>query len=223
MKIAIASAAAGVMVVVFGGASIANAVDSGQQYTGCLKNGTLTNVAPGTTPSAKCLTGATQITWSAQGPQGIQGIQGIQGLQGIQGEQGPAGTVATSDVYLATEEGGSYNSFGTTYSIEKALPAGDYRLEGLFSARTRNSVYPTQVTCYLAKGDGPYTYAVVTVSLDKLSGASVIGADEQGQINSVIHSDGQTRTLMYCFLAYESTAAYNLSVIATPVGTAHIL
>lgn len=79
-----------------GGMSAATAADDDQPYTGCLKNGTLSNVAIGTAPSARCPTGADQITWSEQGMQGEPGIQGEQGPQGEQGLAGTPGGVAPS-------------------------------------------------------------------------------------------------------------------------------
>jgi hypothetical protein len=111
------------------GFSAANAADGGQQYTGCLKNGTLSNVAIGTAPSAKCPTGANQITWSEQGPQGVPGIQGE---QGVQGEPGPAGEAVTN-IWFGSQQPtliflNEDNPEAAIVSVD--VPAGSYRVDG---------------------------------------------------------------------------------------------
>lgn len=60
-------------------------------YAGCLKNGTLSNVAVGTAPFGSCPNGASTITWSQQGPQGIPGPSGPTGPSGPPGSPGPSG------------------------------------------------------------------------------------------------------------------------------------
>ena len=71
---------------------IAGAATQSGQFTGCLKNGLLTNVANDSdTPTAPCSKGSTQITWSATGPTGSQGPQGLKGDTGATGPQGPQG------------------------------------------------------------------------------------------------------------------------------------
>ena len=71
---------------------IAGAATQSGQFTGCLKNGLLTNVANDSdTPTAPCSKGSTQITWSATGPTGSQGPQGLKGDTGATGPQGLKG------------------------------------------------------------------------------------------------------------------------------------
>ena len=121
------------------GVTVANAAaDGGQQYTGCLKNGTLSNVAIGTAPSARCPTGATQITWSEQGPEGPQGEPGPQGEQGEQGEPGPAGEAVTN-IWFGSQQPrliflNENNPEAAIVTVD--VPAGSYRVDGGLVAYT---------------------------------------------------------------------------------------
>ena len=86
--------------------------DAGDVYTGCLKDGKISEVAVGAAPANPCAKKSALITWNAEGPSGPQGEpgpvgppgedglpgadgqdgeQGPPGEQGIQGEQGPPG------------------------------------------------------------------------------------------------------------------------------------
>jgi len=60
----------------FAGVAIATPSPSGQQYTGCLIYGSLTNVAIGPSPMHACQRGAIQISWNQTGPQGVPGSSG---------------------------------------------------------------------------------------------------------------------------------------------------
>ena len=121
------------------GVTVANAAaDGGQQYTGCLKNGTLSNVAIGTAPTGKCPTGATQITWSEQGPEGPQGEPGPQGEQGEQGEPGPAGEAVTN-IWFGSQQPrliflNENNPEAAIVTVD--VPAGSYRVDGGLVAYT---------------------------------------------------------------------------------------
>ena len=91
-----ASFAAGALlsaVVVLGaGYAYAAGTATNNQYTGCLQNGTIVNVAiSATTPAKACAKPAVQISWSESGPQGAQGIPGIPGPKGDTGAAGPKG------------------------------------------------------------------------------------------------------------------------------------
>lgn len=67
--------------------------DSNQQYTGCLKNGNLTQVALGSVPDSPCKSGSAQISWSQTGPAGPAGPAGAIGPQGPAGADGAPGAV----------------------------------------------------------------------------------------------------------------------------------
>ena len=72
--------AALVLAVVGIGIGIASGQASGNTYTGCLKNGTLTKVAIGTEPTSPCSGSATEIRWNEVGPQGLPGEPGADGV-----------------------------------------------------------------------------------------------------------------------------------------------
>jgi len=59
-----------------------------RQYTGCLKNGKITNVAIGEQPLAPCDSTETEVSWNQTGPQGPQGVPGPAGPQGPSGMSG---------------------------------------------------------------------------------------------------------------------------------------
>jgi hypothetical protein len=84
-------ALAAMVVVVGAGYGYAAMMDTNQVYTGCLQNGTINNVAIGSTPTKSCPPNATQIGWSQTGPQGPLGPQGPQGPKGDTGATGPQG------------------------------------------------------------------------------------------------------------------------------------
>lgn len=101
------SSGAVAMAVIAG--SVVYASGSPTQFTGCLRDGTLRQVAVGTSPLKPCDRGSTQITWSQTGPagpagpagpsgqpgtdgiDGAAGPEGPEGPQGVPGEQGPEG------------------------------------------------------------------------------------------------------------------------------------
>jgi hypothetical protein len=58
------------------GIGIASGQTSGNTYTACLKNGTLTKVAIGTDPASPCVGGATAVSWNEQGQDGEDGQDG---------------------------------------------------------------------------------------------------------------------------------------------------
>lgn len=74
--------------------SVVYGADAPMQFTGCLKDGVLSNVAVGGNPTRPCVKPYMEISWSQAGPAGPRGLQGEQGLSGEpgpQGEQGPTG------------------------------------------------------------------------------------------------------------------------------------
>jgi len=115
-------------------------------FTGCLAEkttakGALYNVAVGAAPTAPCVKGDGQITFSnAQGPQGITGDKGDQGIQGIQGPTGPGGI---SGYQVVTD-------INTRPSAQTAMfaacPAGKVVVGGVYllvSGDTINGLFPT--------------------------------------------------------------------------------
>lgn len=70
---------AAVAVVVAAGFGYAAVAADNQTYTGCLQNGSLTNIAIGETPFKDCPKNATEISWSQTGPPGLDGQDGAPG------------------------------------------------------------------------------------------------------------------------------------------------
>jgi hypothetical protein len=56
------------------GIGIASGQTSGNTFTGCLKNGTLTKVNIGNAPTSPCVGGATQVSWNEEGQPGQDGV-----------------------------------------------------------------------------------------------------------------------------------------------------
>ncbi|MGE5117599.1 MAG: hypothetical protein ACM3N6_14025 [Betaproteobacteria bacterium] len=109
---------------------VSAATTTNPQYTGCLKNGTLSNVAVGTAPSASCPNGATVITWNQTGPQGPQGVQGPQGLQGPQGAVGPQGPIGLTGATGPTGPTGATGATGAPGPTGPQGPAGPQGPQG---------------------------------------------------------------------------------------------
>lgn len=209
--------AAAVGLAAVGIVSIANAADGDEQYTGCLKNGALTNVAVGSEPLAKCPTGATVATWSQQGPQGIQGIQGP---QGIQGEQGPAGTVATSEVYFVEDGGSALGPNGPGlpdsggHQVSMNLPAGSYVIE--LDATIQNSATNSDgasAVCTMPGGVSLFKF------LDDRSGTDWHATQERIEMTTAINHTGGEIEVMDCFSNFVSMSIGDITLLATPVGT----
>ena len=79
--------------IVVGVEAYASAATADRKYTGCLKNGQISAVAVGGSPSAACATASVQITWNETGPAGATGQQGATGARGATGPRGPQGPV----------------------------------------------------------------------------------------------------------------------------------
>ena len=84
------------------GFGVASGVQGADTFTGCLKQGTLTNVAIGNAPKHPCTGSAVKVSWSQDGPRGPRGLDGLPGSPGAQGSPGPQGSPGASDVELAT-------------------------------------------------------------------------------------------------------------------------
>jgi hypothetical protein len=117
---AAAAAAAGLVLV----GSVASAEAPPNQYTGCLSNGTLTQVAIGTSPNKQCAKSTMQVTWSETGPQGEQGIQGVPGEQGIQGVPGEKGEQGIQGIQGIQGTPGANGAPGPGLSFDR-LASGD--------------------------------------------------------------------------------------------------
>ena len=131
------------------GATIAVASDSAlqhtpavTQYTGCLDDGYLYQVAIGKSPLSKCEKNQT-VTWNKAGPQGPIGLRGIQGPKGVPGAKGttgrqgvagaagshwtsgtgaPSGQLGTDgDFYLDTNSGDLYSHTSGTWTMQGNL------------------------------------------------------------------------------------------------------
>jgi len=208
--------AAVIGLVALGGISVANAADGDQQYTGCLKNGTLSNVAIGTAPSARCPTGANQITWSEQGTQGEPGIQGEQGPQGEQGLAGAPGTVAQSQVWFVENYGGSLGSDDPIgHTVSMTLPAGSYVIEA--RAKLQNSGSFSQnvsVECRMPGGVRVFKF------LNGQTNNPVWhGSQEIVELTTAINHAGGTLGVLSCYSGIDHTSVSNITVLATPVGS----
>ena len=65
-----------------GGVAVARATTSANTYTGCLStSGKIDKVKIGTSPTAACGSGKTQISWG-EGTQGDPGVPGVPGATG---------------------------------------------------------------------------------------------------------------------------------------------
>ncbi len=222
--------AAVIGLVALGGISVANAADGDQQYTGCLKNGTLSNVAIGTAPSAKCPTGADHITWSEQGTQGEPGIQGqpgIQGEQGPQGEQGLAGTpgtVAQSQVWIVENDGASLGQDDPIiHAVRMTLPAGSYVIEARATLQNRgNFSQNVSVECRMPSGDSSIS-SPDGVKVSKLlngRGSNTLwhGTEEIVELTTAVNHAGGTLRVLDCLGGLTGTSVRDITVLATPVG-----
>lgn len=102
-RLLLVSGVAAAFVVGVGTYATAATVD--RKYTGCLKNGQLSAVAVGTSPSAACAAAAVQITWNESGPAGAAGPQGTIGPRGAVGPRGPEGPVeAVNAIYASVPD-----------------------------------------------------------------------------------------------------------------------
>lgn len=197
--------AAVIWLAALGGISAATAADDDQQYTGCLKNGTLSNVAIGTAPSARCPTGANQITWSEQG---TQGEPGIQGEQGPQGEQGLAGTPGT-DAWFVADDGAVAEGSGG-YRVSMTLPAGSYVIEARATLRNRESAL-AEALCELPGGPLAHTY---------LGGAGQVDSEAVIELTTAINHPGGALEVLGCVLVDSGPFRIGaITVLATPVGS----
>ncbi len=103
------------VVVLGAGYAYAASTTSGNQYTGCLQNGTIANVAiSATTPAKPCGKPAVQISWSESGPQGAQGVQGVPGPKGDAGAAGAKGDTGAPGPKGDTGATGSPGAKGDT-------------------------------------------------------------------------------------------------------------
>ena len=118
---------------VFVGASLW-AQTSGNTYTGCLANGSITNVNIGTSPLKPCGNRATPIQWNEVGPQGVQGIPGAPGGHAFW-------SGATSEFFDQTNSSGSLAETGP-------LPAAWYSIVGELNASSANEL-PAEIHCGL--------------------------------------------------------------------------
>lgn len=196
-----------------GGLSVATAA-SDQNYTGCLKNGSLTNVAIGATPSSKCSTGADQVTWSEQGPQGPQGIQGAQGLQGEAGPAGPAGTVAPSKVYFLANGGSSMSPESGGHQVSMDLPAGSYVIEA--RAGLQNSGYTSDGVSAICRMPGG---VVVFKFLNGRTDTDWHSTQEIVELTTAINHAGGPLEVLDCFSSSDSVSVGEITLLATPVGS----
>jgi hypothetical protein len=138
-----------------------------QQYTGCLSNGTISQVNVGTSPLKACAKGATQISWSQTGPQGTPGSNGTNGTNGTNGQDGSSVT----NTALGSGDANCPNG-GAKFTV--ASGAATYACNGAVGAKGD-------------KGDqGPTGPALVSV--DSLSGVAC--GNGTGTITVGYASDG---------------------------------
>jgi hypothetical protein len=117
----LATAAGVALVATSVGAS--GAMAQGNTYTGCLSQGTLFNVAIGSSPFSSCGSAAL-IRWNQRGEKGAAGAKGQRGRRGAkgdQGAQGPRGEEGARGVPGADLQLRTYSVSATTSGSEAQL------------------------------------------------------------------------------------------------------
>ena len=152
------------------GIGMASGQTPGNTYTACLKNGTLTKVNIGVTPTGACVGGATQVSWNEIGQQGPPGssVCSTGSPMSLSGGTNdtvvPGGSVSlgslieqvaasATDARLAEVQCfGTLSNFSVTASGNPdGTPGNDvYRLF------VRNDGF-TDIQCSIPDGPGPYT------------------------------------------------------------------
>jgi len=118
-----ATALAIVVAAVYGYSALADTTP--QSYSGCLKNGVLSNIViDGTAPAPVCTHGAVPISWSQSGPPGAIGATGASGHDGATGPTGATGVKGDPGATGATGPSGNDGTTGATGATGSAGPTG---------------------------------------------------------------------------------------------------
>jgi hypothetical protein len=152
------------------GIGVASGQTSGNTYTGCLKNGTLTRVNIGIAPTSPCVGGASQVSWNETGQQGPPGSSVCSTGSPMSLSGGTNDTVVP---------GGSVSSASLIQQVAASatdIPSAEVQCFGTLSnfsvtasgnpdGTPGNDVYRlfvlndgiTDMQCSISAGPGPYT------------------------------------------------------------------
>jgi len=158
-----------IVVALAAGYGYAAVTTTNNAYSGCLQNGTISNVAIGSAPSRACGRAATEINWNQTGPPGQNGTNGTNGTNGVSvtaatepaGANCPTGgskfTAANGVTYACNGVKGDDGANGTSVT-STALMAGDANCPEGGSSFTSSS--GTTYACNGAGGSGAITGSV---------------------------------------------------------------
>lgn len=123
-----------------GGAAVAAAQSHADQYTGCLAQGMLSQVAVGDAPTDDSCRRGEQVTWNAAGVPGPRGATGATGPAGPPGPQGPAGDTVPATRWYRDADG---DGFGDFYAfLDSAAQPDRYVDNNLDCQDLRPSMHP---------------------------------------------------------------------------------
>ena len=173
-RIILAAGVVGGGVLVAGGAAFA--IDPPNTYTGCLFNGSITNVAIGTQPKIACLSKATKISWNQQGVPGSNGINGadgapgtngtngVKGDPGLKGDPGNNGTNGVSGYLVQTSQQSGSAAPGATVTAIPRCPVGKKILSAGYEFTDGAQAFRASQSYPLVAVDGAWVLALTNDS-----------------------------------------------------------
>lgn len=193
-RIAFAAVPVAAMAMLVPGIAVGSAVTTdaaASKMAGCLKGGTLTNVAVASKPAKKCAKGAVKVVWNRKGPKGDVGPAGATGPAGAAGAKGDKGTTGSQGVQgLVGPQGpagpkGDAGVQGLQGLLGPQGPAGAAGLPGLAGLETITQVIPAGNPGDLGGVGNPISLACDTGQM-AISGGVIPSAASLGALDSLL-------------------------------------